>query len=134
MRIEALGHRIDAVETRVDDMSVGQDRLIGAVDKLVAQVGEFNLKAVDSEGVKVREEQKTKRWIALIGLLTMVIAPLGTVTANYLTKDTAPPQKTEIIQSAMQNELDACKKAPSDQAWAECIRDTSIRNAPQRIH
>ncbi len=131
VRLEALGHRVDMLEHRTADMATGQQRVVIAVDKLVTEVGEFKLAAVDSEAVKHREEHKTKRWVALIGLLTMVVAPAGTITANHLTKET--PSAVPIVQkSAMQLELEACKEAPSEKAWAECIRDSAIRNAPAR--
>lgn len=132
VRLKGLDDRVENLESRVGHMSATQERVATSVDKLVVEVGEWKLKAVDSETVKVREEHKTKRWVALIGLITMIVAPTGTITANYLTRDTSPQRTTEVVRSAMQNELDACQKAPSDQAWAECIRDASIRNAPQR--
>lgn len=131
VRIEALGHRVDMLEHRTSDMASSQHRVEQAMGRVVAELGELKLTAVDSETVKVREEQKTKRWVAVIGLITMIVAPAGTITANQLTKET-PVNVAPVQKSAMQLELEACQQAPSDQTWAECIRDSAIRNAPAR--
>jgi len=131
VKLDALGHRVGALENRLDDMHERHDDVSDAVKGLVVKVTEWELAAAGSETVKIQEEQKTKRWMALIGLLTMIMAPLGTFVVNYVTRETPPPL-TPVHESAMKLELDACAKAPSDQAWAECIRDSAIRNAPQR--
>jgi hypothetical protein len=129
VRIEALGHRVDILEDRLEHVHDGHDEVAKAVGSLVREVGEWKLKAVDSEGVKVREEQKTKRWMAIIGLITMVVAPAGTITANQLTKE-APPVRTEVTRSSMELELEACAKAPDGPSYAACVRDAAVRNAP----
>lgn len=131
VKIDALTHRVVILENRLDDVHDNHGEVVKAVQGLVTKVSGWELAAAGSEGVKVQEEQKTKRWMALIGLLTMVIAPLLTVTVNYLSRDTPPPA-APVLESAMKLELDACAKAPSDQAWAECIRDAALRNAPTR--
>lgn len=131
-RIEALQHRMDAVEGRVDGVVTGQDRLVHSVDKLVTEVSEWKLKAASGEAVKIQEEQKTKRWVAVIGLLTLIATPILTATVNYLRE---PPvkERTIVHQSSMQKLWEEkCTEAPSDEAWNKCIDDIAIEMAPRR--
>src|SRR5689334_11712356 len=58
VKLEALGHRVDMLEDRLEHVHDGHDNVAKAVNELVREVGEFKLKAVDSDTVKVREEQK----------------------------------------------------------------------------
>jgi len=126
--------KIEALEDRVDSLHGHLERVVNSVDTLTEKVSEWELKAAGGEAVKIQEEQKTKRWMAAIGVVTMVVAPLATAVTNYVTRESPKQAEPQVIKSAMELELDACSKAPSDQAWAECIRDASIRNAPQRRH
>lgn len=131
VKIEALTHRVVSLENRLDDIHEKHDDVTDAVQGLVSKFNEWELKAVSAETVKIQEEQKTKRLMAIIGLLTMIIAPLGTFVVNYVTRE-GPTVTVPVQQSAMKLELDACAKAPSDQTWAACVRDAAIRNAPTR--
>ncbi len=129
VRIEALGHRVETLESRVSRIDAGQTRVETAIDGLVTEVGEWKLKAVDSETVKVREEQKTKRWMAIVGLLTMLVAPLLTVAVNQITKDDPSPQ-TQVLKSAMEIETEACAKLPMGPDYVACISEAAARHAP----
>lgn len=131
VKVDALGLRVGNLESRVSHIHENHGEVAKAVQGLVGKVGEWELAAAGSETVKIQEEQKTKRLMAIIGLLTMIIAPAGTFLVNYVTREKPPPM-TQVAVPAMKLELDACAKAPSDQAWAECIRDAALRNAPQR--
>lgn len=131
VKIDALAHRMSTVEGRLSEIHESHGEVVGAVNELAKEVAGWTLAAAGSEGIKVQEEQKTKRLTIIVGLITMIAAPLGTFVMNVVTRD-RPPVVTPVAESAMKLELDACAKAPSDQTWAECIRDTAVRNAPQR--
>lgn len=133
-KIEALSHRVGYVENRLDDLNVGQERVVKSLDSLAETVKEWELTATGGDALKVQEEQKTKRFMALIGVLTMIVAPGLTILGNYLTKDTTESKPTPVLKARMQIEMEACADAPSDQAWDKCITDTAIRNAPVRKH
>ncbi len=129
-----ISARIDSLEGRVEDTNTSLPRVVDAVDGLAEKVTEWELKAAGGEAVKIQEEQKTKRWVALIGLLTMVVAPLGTVAANYLSRDTSAP-RTITIQSSMQKEWEEkCAKSASDDTYVKCVSEIAMRNAPLRQH
>jgi len=132
LQIESLDGRVTALEARVGDMSASQHRVANSVDKLTEKFGEWELQAAGSENVKIQEEQKTKRWVSLIGLLTMIISPLGAVAGSYLTRETPHTQTQQVIvKSEMQEELDECAKKPREK-YAECWRDVTLKHLPQQ--
>ncbi len=122
---------MDLLEDRVATIEKGQERIVLAVDNCSKKLSELGLQSVTSETVKIQEEQKTKRWVALIGLLTMIAAPLLTVTVNVLTRED-PQLQTQVVESAMKLELDACAKAPNEKDYVRCVGEAAARNAPAR--
>lgn len=132
VKLEALTHRVDTLETHAKRTHDSLDRLADGVDGLTKKVSEWELKAAGGEALKVQEEQKTKRWMAVIGVITMIVSPIGAVIGTVVTRD--PPPKTEVVKSAMQREEERCQDAPSDDAFIRCVADVAARNAPLRRH
>lgn len=126
-RLNEIEREVSHLDKRMDAF----DRVANAVEGLVVKVDEWELANSGSEIAKVQEEQKTKRFQMIVGVLMFLCTTGGTIITNIvMNKDAPPVTPPPPVLSANDRALALCAKEPSPEKQGKCALDIAIANIP----
>ena len=128
-RLNALERRLGRLEPILERV----DTNTAEVRKdLADEIRARELKEITKDGEKTVQEHKTKRFMALLAALPIILAPLGVIGANKLSQlNQAAPIQTVVHVSEYQKEVTKCAETEKDpQSWQECVSMAQLRATP----
>jgi hypothetical protein len=125
-RLTEVERDVSGITTRLQGIELGQDRVVRAVEKLSTEVDEWKLANSSVEVTKVKEEQKTKRFNAIVGVLMALCTIGGTIVTNIVMAPTPEP-KLAPPMSQTDKEYEECNRIPSLVERAACGEKITFR-------
>lgn len=137
LRVAADHERLNALERRVDgqaDVLERVDTTVTAISKSLSdEITTRKLAEATKSEEKSKEDHKTKRFMALIAAIPIILAPIGSILTNVLSKnDQAAPIQTTVIKSQYMVDVEECAKSPDPDAWQNCVRTAQLKALPPR--
>ncbi len=139
--LEVVRHdeQIKGLERRLGGLEDTTESLDSKVDKLIHTIKdeslERKLEKATKDEEKVQEDQKTKRFQALLMAIPLILAPILGFFGSYMAK--APPDyKTNtVVVSEYTQEAAKCKETQKDEHnFIQCVREAQLKNTPTFEH
>lgn len=129
-QIKTLERRVDTVEGTLQSFDTKLDTISSI---LTQEKHDRELNEAKKEEDKVQEDQKTKRFQALLVALPLILSGLlAFYTAYKAVPD--PPQKHEVVKVVVSEYTEEAQKCLETQKrqdeFEQCIRNAQLRNTP----
>lgn len=127
-QIKGLDRRVEGLEEVAKSVDGKLDKIS---DVLFEEINTRKLSDAIKDETKTKEDQKTKRFQALLIAIPLILSPILGFYASYMSKPTPDYKTNTVVVSDYTQEVAKCKKDEKDiQKYVECVREAQLKNTP----
>lgn len=136
--LEVVRHeeQIKGLERRIGDLedtAKSVDKKLDNISEvLTSELNSRKLSEAAKEEQKTIEDQKTKRFQALLVAIPLILSPILGFYASYMQKPTPDYKTPVVVVSEYTEDAAKCKESSrSQEQYVKCIREAQLKNTPK---